>query len=1185
MKMNLKIFLFTVSLLSLISCQGAKDVNRVSGGYFDKSVLKGEWYFGASIVDKQYHNASSFIGAACASDRIRFELTENMLYAYRSYEKVAGTEAGNPGSQNLLAAFPVLKHFDVQREYNEVSGVENNVISENDYDKKWYKRQFVRIDWTKNMAPDTDCNEWFTMSSFAQIQRETHPREPYRVRVSKDYIESTQEALIKPSQEACDSVGEWSCQASRVRMKLSFKKIQPTNYTPKSYPDSIPLEYGVKNKALCFKGEQGCENLQALWTYAGPGGTEICDPMRHNIDECTQHEVPVFSRFGFFRTEKHQFNRENGFTLTGRSQLINRWNIWEDADKKVPKPIVYVVNVQFPEELFETAQEMARDWSTAFEEVTHTKDMFQIRRNTCNIENVKNYITEFSLGEHVKKHGINQIDKGNLEEVCAVLEWESSAKKLSKIFKWEQLGDIRYNILNYSDKAELAGPLGYGPSFADPVTGEIVHGAANIYGAALDTYAAMGADIVQSLNRQISNSDLMKDDKKAIPVSTIDSFSRLIKARTKDLTNDTYFVKIADGTPNNWDLLKDLHLEDKYLLKEFRPSELAGQLEALEKKVAFFGNRSACYLSDMVEPQVADLAMQLKDKSWMEVYQHIRAAVFRGVASHEIGHTLGLRHNFAGSVDALNYFPSFWKEETRKKSELRYSSIMDYMQRFNSDFSGIGLYDRAAIKFGYGDLVEVFDETGGAFVPAYWNSNAKLFHYTDLPYLYAGGELNDKLKAHYTQVKANFDGGGDAKIDIKSLGVAPKSDNLYRRRNISFDEFYLSSARKVFGKKDQPIVYEVPYQYCSDAYAWGGGLTCNRWDMGASAEEIVDNAAELYENYYWFNSFRRDRISISPGGYMARLYGRTYQPMLNPFKYLYRYQRTSLNIWPLVRDWNTAAYKGINFLGKVLQSVEPGRYCLTKDNMYLPEIEVPKCEGAIEIGMDQGRYYDTHYSSQFFYKPNNIGHMYDKLLAMYALTDSRAYFMRDFSDRFNRGAFSIGYYRVFAPEMIKLFSGLMLDNKKDISPYLLLKDGVPEIQYRPVIDIEKKNVDLPRIKSSGSWMMRHYSLLLPVINFSSPVDGQLDYIKRARITLVGSQHDPATASKVQQLIFEDPKSKKQYRSVVVDSEELSPGYQLLNEAKVFASDADMPRKDLDLYERFLLIDMLRMLGDALDGGR
>ena len=253
--------------------------------------------------------------------------------------------------------------------------------------------------------------------------------------------------------------------------------------------------------------------------------------------------------------------------------------------------------------------------------------------------------------------------------------------------------------------------------------------------------------------------------------------------------------------------------------------------------------------------------------------------------------------------------------------------------------------------------------------------------------------------------------------------------------------------------------------------------------------------------------------------------------------------------------------------------------------MYIPESEVKTCLSPIEIDLDQGRYYDTRYTTNFFYKPNNIGHMYDKLLAMHALTDSNAYFMRDFSDQFNRGAFSIGYYRVFAPEMIKLFTDMMLDKKSETSPYLLIQEGKPKIKYRSVVNIGEESVleNTPKIRSSNSWMMRHYALLLPVLNFSSSIDGQLDYIKRARVTLVGSQHDPVIHSNnIQQIIFEDPQSKMQYRSTVLDSKELSPGYQILEEAKNYSSKADPLHKDRGLYERMNLIELLRMLGDALE---
>jgi len=36
------------------------------------------------------------------------------------------------------------------------------------------------------------------------------------------------------------------------------------------------------------------------------------------------------------------------------------------------------------------------------------------------------------------------------------------------------------------------------------------------------------------------------------------------------------------------------------------------------------------------------------------VREMLRHPIFHGVTAHEIGHTVGLRHNFSGSADALN---------------------------------------------------------------------------------------------------------------------------------------------------------------------------------------------------------------------------------------------------------------------------------------------------------------------------------------------------------------------------------------------------------------------------------------------------------------------------------------------------------------------------------------------------
>jgi hypothetical protein len=124
------------------------------------------------------------------------------------------------------------------------------------------------------------------------------------------------------------------------------------------------------------------------------------------------------------------------------------------------------------------------------------------------------------------------------------------------------------------------------------------------------------------------------------------------------------------------------------------------------------------------------------------------------------------------------------------------------------------------------------------------------------------------------------------------------------------------------GDDGKPAKVAVPYSFCSDAYAWGGSLTCNRYDMGITSQEIVNNAGEMYEFYYPFNAFRRDRV-LSPFypwqySYVNRLYSRTYQPMLNSFRYFYYYRRSSLRVFPAVNDWASAALTGMNFFTRVL---------------------------------------------------------------------------------------------------------------------------------------------------------------------------------------------------------------------------------------------------------------------------
>lgn len=140
-----------------------------------------------------------------------------------------------------------------------------------------------------------------------------------------------------------------------------------------------------------------------------------------------------------------------------------------------------------------------------------------------------------------------------------------------------------------------------------------------------------------------------------------------------------------------------------------------------------------------------------------ERFLNIREIIYESVMLHELGHNLGLRHNMAASSDALNYGEAYWRMETLP-SDLRaakaivtdrsiidqlqaclkgneeltnglnvifggkhittqdclqqkngmYASIMDYHASALADINGLGLYDKAAIKWAYGQVVEIF---------------------------------------------------------------------------------------------------------------------------------------------------------------------------------------------------------------------------------------------------------------------------------------------------------------------------------------------------------------------------------------------------------------------------------------------------------------------------------------------
>ena len=169
---------------------------------------------------------------------------------------------------------------------------------------------------------------------------------------------------------------------------------------------------------------------------------------------------------------------------------------------------------------------------------------------------------------------------------------------------------------------------------------------------------------------------------------------------------------------------EDLPDQMKAFAEELSP-ELLKKIQTRRKRAI----AHSADLIDMIAPDVEGIvrryAMQYEAGQDDELWHVLREEIFAAVAEHEVGHTLGLRHNFQGSYDSLNYPDSYWelREENlapvediaglfnlnrltdRQREEgmrqLQYSSIMDYGFSWQSDLNGVGRYDEAAIIFGY----------------------------------------------------------------------------------------------------------------------------------------------------------------------------------------------------------------------------------------------------------------------------------------------------------------------------------------------------------------------------------------------------------------------------------------------------------------------------------------------------
>jgi hypothetical protein len=1205
--MTMRKILTLTLLTALTACAGdVQDIDRTQVGVMDKDFFDGEWYAKWTIVDVPYTTGFAFTGLGEGLERVKFDIRKGNLVAYRSYDFVDGSDEphereGAEWQGPMIYSFPIQGHFDVERGFNPATGEQSNTLVENRADCEWYECKQLRVDWNSNIR-------WRAPNGSYYVQEGDDEDVADRIVVDKDggYMDVTIKGFMAPEvdQELSRYYGFpipkcWlysspyqDCRGQTISFRISFMKI------PKDRPTFKKVSFN-------------------------------------------DHRM---SRFGFFRTTRFHRHEDYGTREANRDHYANIHNIWaksvnDDGSEipmaqREPKPVVYYLNDQFPGaganvDLSGTVTEVEADWDKTLRAAV------------------------------ASAKGIAADSVPQMFYICPhnpVLEGDPAA--CGAAGTTARIGDIRYNMLYWVPTPQMGSPGGYGPSNTDPLTGEVISSHAYIYGAGYETAAASITDLVRLLLGDLEQESYIDGSDLADQIARADRRWAAVQAR--GLTKpDVRQIARRDGINHRARQLAELldqgALESNSFEQTTAPLVQAGlakplsspELMAMATGGVLTGNEPkellerhnalsmARVVVDRIDQKLTEGGMKaidfalFRDDAMLHIarrmkqrfggdYEAIRAELlrklFKATALHEIGHNMGLRHNFAASTDALNYNDGYWamkgefgmldpefimgssqeaalSERTDANGasvrEYQYSSVMDYGGRWYSDLQGLGKYDTAAIKYAYANKVEVWDYEGAAEkLPENtrytWTNNN--LHYTTYPRILAGLPIDAPV------------GGG-------TVGGQPIADvvGLIKQRadiDVSDNDQVAEGMERL----------RVPYRFCSDEYA-GGSNICHRFDEGADVYETVRDRISKHEGYRPIAAVSRDRIGWHTGwSYMGWALG-AYDFLSLQYKHFVNEEFIIRRGWDCVdpKTGNSvldddgdarphffaqqcgmeqyyAALIGVEFFVKTLQTPDLGTYYFdTLHNEYRKDVDPtdPAIDANDTFVLDGANDSAQGYLSQWdpdrygyysFIKPTYAGFWMDKWAALSFITDTSSNFIGVDASSDTR-SFQINFLNLFGDNLHQLISGIVLDEPSLYGPgYDPAEEEGFKYTDRTHIFTNSPGIGSAKVINPSDRFFTRYVALIMATAWAVQQTNNRDMNQNFKIGLKGSIDGAAVPADVaadpaRYLELMDPVTDRTYFAVRTEHYGYSPlnpdytyvpvGYEMLSRIRDQWYDADL----------------------------
>lgn len=806
--------------------------------------------------------------------------------------------------------------------------------------------------------------------------------------------------------------GVIDCAPGEVHVRHSFKKVNPDNdYVPLPYPDAVDLVDGngdyVRNTNGPYAGM-----VKRIPIFERFGDYRL-DRLTYDNDYAITDSGVMrrANRFNLWERSKDDSGSLIPYHLRTPKPVNYYLNVeFPDDEDMAPelrekyavKKSAYLIgqrwNVPF-RNVVAMLRAMSRNGTTSVTkaevdaELVDVPDMFVVHDNDCNVDNVKRFVADHSELEDTLTQnmgGIAMLNKGNLPKACTLIE--SATEGTDHAFTWQRHGDLRYNMLVWVDKYMPGmGWIGLGPMYMDPITGESVCSTAHYAGALDETYITRALDFIDAINGVLPDYDIL----------TGQDINRYIAKQREQMKNEVQTPVSNQFIDQMNSRFRALGSQRSQLLKEISPEAVKARMERIKgtpEENLLVGPDDWKMAHALVDPNAASLetvpelmdfaspvrdyrrempfrerkqdmeiamrtrdmpkfydaallstALSLKNMTREERRAALRYKRFDAVMTHEVGHNIGMRHNFGASTDSLNYGADYWylmdlptglsqartqlaalgddakvaqiddcmadvdlnpdhvvtAQECLGAMTDMYSSIMDYFGKEFGDFSGINEYDAAFVYFVYGNILEVFDD----------------------------GAVNETVLAngnpHGTTADLNNDGVVDGK-DIRTwlfYNDYKKIPTLFNDGSPGINARHYEMYNWGTGQttQDEPR-WSVPFKFCGDEYA-GMLPDCRTFDYGANQTEMTQTDITQYKEYYFFSSFNRGRVNWYWWNGAINWNIMTMLDYLNTYQWMYYYRATDPKFFETDagKDYLRATAMGLNMYAEILGMPAPGR--------------------------------------------------------------------------------------------------------------------------------------------------------------------------------------------------------------------------------------------------------------------